>query len=89
MASKIGKTLITMHNYDRAINYFENAMENSPDRISLRIELATLLSRLKQHENALETLNAAPIRKASDVNAAMEDVQVRYHIITYFLYEMF
>ncbi|XP_030641842.1 tetratricopeptide repeat protein 21B [Chanos chanos] len=58
LASKIGKALVKTHNYVKAINYYEAAL-NSGQQHFLRYDLAELLMKLRQYERCERVLHEA------------------------------
>ncbi len=59
LASKIGRALVTTHDYGEAITYYTHAVEKDPQRASLRHDLANLYIRLKNLDKAEIVLQAA------------------------------
>ncbi len=55
----IGKALLITHDYVRAVEYFRNALQSSPQYIELRLELARLYIKLKRNQEAIDTLTPA------------------------------
>lgn len=47
LRSKIGRALVTTHDYRRAYEYYENALRLDGSRVELRLELADLYIRLR------------------------------------------
>ena len=52
LASRIGKVLVTTHDYAKAIQYYASATQRDPSKTALRLELAQLFAELKRHEQA-------------------------------------
>ncbi|XP_037998869.1 tetratricopeptide repeat protein 21B isoform X3 [Motacilla alba alba] len=79
LASKIGKALIKTHNYSKAIGYYEAAVRSGQQNF-LCYDLAELLMKLKQYEQAEKVLEQAldhdPVNELSSL---MEDV--RYQVL--------
>ncbi len=48
-----------MHDYVRAVEYFRNALQSSPQDIELRLELARLYIKLNRNQEAIDTLMPA------------------------------
>lgn len=57
LASKLGRAYVKSHQYNKAISYYREAIMN-PDHIGLKIDLAELFLKLKQFQNAAETLTS-------------------------------
>ena len=56
LSSKIGRALITTHDYARAVKYYENAAKNDPSKVYLLHELAELYLSLKNYDQAIRVL---------------------------------
>ena len=67
LASKIGKALITTHDYDRALSYYESIRSGEGVGLDMQLDLAQLLIKLRRLEDAerviIDTINT---RKDSD-----------------------
>ncbi|GCC22011.1 hypothetical protein chiPu_0000395 [Chiloscyllium punctatum] len=75
LASKIGKALVKTHNYNKAINYYEAAL-NTGQQNFLRYDLAELLLKLRQYEKAEKILlQSLEHDYVSDLQALMEDAR--------------
>lgn len=57
LASKLGRAYVKSHQYNKAISYYREAVMN-PDHIALKIDLAELFLKLKQYQNAADTLSS-------------------------------
>lgn len=55
LASKLGRAYVKTHQYARAVKYYQEAIKN-PDHSGLRLDLAELFLKLKQYQNAADTL---------------------------------
>jgi len=55
--SKIGRALVTTHNYDDAIRYYENATSANPTHTDLHYDLAHLFMKLRRFEEAERVLS--------------------------------
>ncbi|KAL0591594.1 hypothetical protein ABG067_001192 [Albugo candida] len=53
LASKIGKVLVAKHDYEKAIEYYENALASNKDNLALRKDLAELYAQTKTYDEAL------------------------------------
>ncbi|XP_068876877.1 tetratricopeptide repeat protein 21B isoform X2 [Aphelocoma coerulescens] len=79
LASKIGKALIKTHNYSKAISYYEAAVRNGEQNF-LCYDLAELLMKLKQYEQAEKVLQQALDHEpVNELSSLMEDV--RYQVL--------
>jgi tetratricopeptide repeat protein 21B len=68
LASKIGKALLSTHDYKKAMNYYQEALrssENGP--IQLRLDLAGLYLKLKNYGRAADVLDEY-LSKDGDIN---------------------
>ena len=59
LAEKIGKALVSTHDYRKAQDYYDNALRNMPDNMSLRYDMAKLYTKLKNYDRAAKTLEKA------------------------------
>uniref|UniRef100_A0A182NAG6 Tetratricopeptide repeat protein 21B n=1 Tax=Anopheles dirus TaxID=7168 RepID=A0A182NAG6_9DIPT len=55
LASKLGRAYVRTHQYQRAIAYYQEAIVH-PENYPLKLDLAELYLKLKQHQNAEQTL---------------------------------
>ncbi|XP_050099284.1 tetratricopeptide repeat protein 21B-like [Anopheles aquasalis] len=55
IASKLGRAYVRTHQYNKAIAYYQEAIE-SPENYPLRLDLAELFLKLKKYQNAEEVL---------------------------------
>lgn len=67
IANKIGKALVTTHEYNKAIEYYENAVKNSNGNSSLRSDLAELYLKLKKLDEAERVLKGTLQEKGGNV----------------------
>eukprot|EP00906_Rhabdomonas_costata_P037365 RCo052578 len=82
LAAKIGKALVTTHDYNKAITYYRNVISGDPTKIYLRHDLATLQWRLGAYDKAETVLKEALQSK----KAQAEDVPtLTYRIKTLLL----
>ena len=58
LASRIGKVLVTTHEYVKAIEYYSKAVHGDPTKQALRYELAELYLELQKYEQAEKELRA-------------------------------
>ena len=59
LAEKIGKALVSTHDYRKAQEYYENALRNMPDNKAIRFDLAKLYTKLRQFDLASRVLTKA------------------------------
>ena len=84
MSSKIGMAFVTTHDYQKAIQYYRNAVKAEPKKLTLRHDLANLYWKLGSYSDAEEELKASLIRKekerssgsgSDDLHTSMDDVR--------------
>lgn len=56
LAEKIGRALVSTHNYQKAQDYYEDALRNMPENIIIRFDLARLYNKLKLYDLAERVL---------------------------------
>lgn len=83
LASKIGAALVLTHQYTKALNYYKDALRNddSSSQTALRVEYATLLSRLGQLDKAETVISEGLIpnnnqQVKGDPDRLMEEVRL-------------
>eukprot|EP00442_Polarella_glacialis_P051442 CAMPEP_0115123512 /NCGR_PEP_ID=MMETSP0227-20121206/47587_1 /TAXON_ID=89957 /ORGANISM="Polarella glacialis, Strain CCMP 1383" /LENGTH=1331 /DNA_ID=CAMNT_0002525899 /DNA_START=18 /DNA_END=4010 /DNA_ORIENTATION=- len=59
LVQKIGKAMMQTHDYERAIQYYHDALHKSPGQQELRQDLAKLYRRLHRFEDAIRELEEA------------------------------
>eukprot|EP00455_Lapot_gusevi_P005051 TRINITY_DN12130_c0_g1_i2.p1 TRINITY_DN12130_c0_g1~~TRINITY_DN12130_c0_g1_i2.p1 ORF type:complete len:563 (-),score=156.42 TRINITY_DN12130_c0_g1_i2:36-1724(-) len=80
LASKIGKALVTTHDYFRAVNYYENAVRADPSKTALFHDLIDLYLQLNQYQEAGRALtdhlrSRSHMRDTDDVKSLIADVK--------------
>lgn len=78
LKSKIGRALITTHEYEDAIKYYSDALKHDPDKLTLRHELANLyfmLQRYKDAENVLVDM-LVKMDKSQELNSLINEVKI-------------
>jgi tetratricopeptide repeat protein 21B len=80
LSVKIGRTLVTTHDYQRALRYYRDAVVAEPNQTSLRADLAGLYWRLGDIDKAVQVLREAPVLRRppgqDELAAALERVQL-------------
>jgi tetratricopeptide repeat protein 21B len=74
IASKIGKALVTTHEYNKAIEYYENAVKNSNGNSSLRSDLAELYLKLKKLDEAERVLKGTLQEKGGNALRSLIEI---------------
>ena len=59
LAEKIGKALVSTHDYRKAQDYYDNALRNMPDNTALRYDMARLYTKLRMFNDSAKTLTKA------------------------------
>lgn len=78
LASKIGKALVTTHDYVRAVSYYESALRADPSKIALVHDLADLYIHLHKYPEAARVLETAvnhPPELNANLSTLIADVQ--------------
>mmetsp|Transcript_8068 Transcript_8068/g.19162 ORF Transcript_8068/g.19162 Transcript_8068/m.19162 type:complete len:1324 (+) Transcript_8068:208-4179(+) len=60
LAAKIGRALVSTHDYRKAIDYYMAALKSMPENMELRFDLAKLLAKLRKFEQAIKCLRVDP-----------------------------
>lgn len=76
LSSKIGKVLVTTHDYRKAISFYEEGVKADPQNMVLRRDLADLYVKLKKHDDAQRLLiESLKVKKAdADVTNLVQEV---------------
>mmetsp|Transcript_60950 Transcript_60950/g.108295 ORF Transcript_60950/g.108295 Transcript_60950/m.108295 type:complete len:1353 (-) Transcript_60950:75-4133(-) len=77
LVRKIGKAMMQTHDYERAIQYYNDALRKHPSVMELRQDLARLFKRLQRWDDAIRELEDA-------LQVVMQDTakQARYRVQT-------
>uniref|UniRef100_A0A182SMF2 Tetratricopeptide repeat protein 21B n=1 Tax=Anopheles maculatus TaxID=74869 RepID=A0A182SMF2_9DIPT len=75
LASKLGRAYVRTHQYQKAISYYQEAILH-PENYPLKLDLAELYLKLKQYQNAEQTLADELSAKVSDSDE-LSALQVR------------
>ncbi|KAG6949861.1 hypothetical protein JG688_00014456, partial [Phytophthora aleatoria] len=73
IAGRIGRVLISKHDYLKAVDYYETALKMAPGNLVLRKDLAELYAKLRHYDQALRVVQQAP---SSDSEALSHLLQV-------------
>ena len=77
LAAKIGRALISTHDYLKATDYYITALRSHVNDINLRHDLAKLFMKLKKYGSAVQVLTYAlePIGVSTELPKMIQDVQ--------------
>ncbi|KAJ1446031.1 hypothetical protein M885DRAFT_452913 [Pelagophyceae sp. CCMP2097] len=77
LAAKIGRALVSTHDYLKATDYYVTALQAHSDDILLRHDLARLFCLLHKYESAVQVLTYAlePAGSSTELSKMMQDVQ--------------
>ncbi|CUG87792.1 Hypothetical protein, putative [Bodo saltans] len=75
LAVRIGRALVTTHDYQRALRYYRDAVAADGTKFNLRQDLATLYWRLGDIEKAIGVLRDAPVLTKQATGNASEDME--------------
>jgi tetratricopeptide repeat protein 21B len=56
LVREVGKALVMTHDYNRAIKYYEQTLQDDPKLFDLRIDLAELYIKLKAYDDSRRVL---------------------------------
>lgn len=77
LAGRIGKVLISKHDYIKALDYYESALKLAPGNLVLRKDLAELYSKLDHHEQALRVIQQAPVNDSEEISDLLQVVALQ------------
>lgn len=77
LAGRIGKVLISKHDYIKALDYYESALKLAPGNLVLRKDLAELYSKLGHHEQALRVIQQAPANDSEEISDLLQVVELQ------------
>lgn len=60
ISGRIGRVLISKHDYLKAVDYYETALKLAPGNLVLRKDLAELYAKLRHYDQALRVVQQAP-----------------------------
>ncbi|CAM9312824.1 unnamed protein product [Choristocarpus tenellus] len=75
LAGKVGRALVSTHDYRRAVDYYRKALRGAPRSMVLRHDLARLCLKLRRYEDAIGVLEEAVLDDPSDLDSMVSDVQ--------------
>jgi tetratricopeptide repeat protein 21B len=74
LARKIGQVLMVVHDYQRAVDYYNKAIRNAPGDVQLQHELGAFLVRMQQWGPAEVCLQRC-LDRTKDSSAGVESLQ--------------
>lgn len=77
LAGRIGKVLISKHDYLKAIDYYESALKLVPTNLVLRKDLAELCSKLGHFDQALRVAQQAPASESEEISDLLQVVELQ------------
>lgn len=84
LATRIGVALVSTHDYLKAIDYYETALRNAPERNDLRYSLAELYFKLQEYTRAIRVLDQSLSHangSNSDSDTASMKTEVKGHML--------
>ncbi|QDZ19093.1 tetratricopeptide repeat domain-containing protein [Chloropicon primus] len=87
LPSKIGKALISTHDFHKAVEYYERSVRNDPSNLLLQYELAELYFKLRKYD-AVQNL-CKKILKAGSKEGNYESIKIKanLHILLHSMYK--
>lgn len=77
IAGRIGKVLISKHDYLKAVDYYESALKLSPTNLVLRKDLAELYAKLRHFDQALRVVQQAPSTESDEIRDLLQIVELQ------------
>lgn len=77
LAGRIGKVLISKHDYLKALDYYESALKLASGNLVLRKDLAELYSKLGHYDQALRVIQQAPSSDSEEINDLLQAVELQ------------
>lgn len=77
LAGRIGKVLISKHDYTKALDYYESALKLAPANLVLRKDLAELYSKLGHYDQALRAIQQAPTSDSEEISDLLQVVELQ------------
>ena len=81
LVREVGKALVMTHDYNRAIKYYEDTLEEDKNLLDLRSDLAELYIKLKAYEDSKRVL----IDALKYLKEKKDDIDVRSKHVSYLL----
>lgn len=77
IAGRIGRVLISKHDYLKAVDYYETALKLAPGNLVLRKDLAELYAKLRHFDQALRVVQQAPPNDSEALNHLLQVVDLQ------------
>ncbi|KAF4150574.1 Tetratricopeptide repeat [Phytophthora infestans] len=77
IAGRIGRVLISKHDYLKAVDYYETALKMAPGNLVLRKDLAELYAKLRHFDQALRVVQQAPPNDSEALSHLLQVVELQ------------
>ncbi|TMW56987.1 hypothetical protein Poli38472_002912 [Pythium oligandrum] len=77
LAGRIGKVLVSKHDYLKAVDYYESALKLAPLNLVLRKDLAELYAKLGHFDQALRVIQQAPAMESEEISDLLQVVELQ------------
>lgn len=77
LAGRIGKVMVSKHDYLRAVDYYESALKLAPQNLVLRKDLAELYSKLGHFDQALRVVQQSPSNESEEIADLLQVVELQ------------
>lgn len=77
LAGRIGKVMVSKHDYLRAVDYYESALKLAPHNLVLRKDLAELYSKLGHFDQALRVVQQSPSNDSEEIADLLQVVELQ------------
>ncbi|RLN44133.1 hypothetical protein BBJ28_00010612 [Nothophytophthora sp. Chile5] len=77
IAGRIGRVLISKHDYLKAVDYYESALKLAPSNLVLRKDLAELYAKLRHFDQALRVVQQAPPNDSEELGHLLQVVELQ------------
>ncbi|RLN49385.1 hypothetical protein BBJ29_009436 [Phytophthora kernoviae] len=77
IAGRIGRVLISKHDYLKAVDYYETALKMAPGNLVLRKDLAELYAKLRHFDQALRVVQQAPPNDSEALSHLLQVVDLQ------------
>lgn len=77
IAGRIGRVLISKHDYLKAVDYYETALKMAPGNLVLRKDLAELYAKLRHYDQALRVVQQAPSNDSEALSHLLQVVDLQ------------